>query len=202
MGTWESKMYKRLAEDITFILIKNKMLEIQSYEIYRYAIEIILLNGSLLLTCLIISILCGRMLHMLAFVLFFIPLRMFAGGYHCKKSEECFLCSVGMYGGSIVIAQHIGNVYMNIVTQILAVFSIIIILAFSPLIHSKHPLEDYQIKRNKKIINKIVMIDCVLYVVFCNFCSAVASSERIFVIVVAFALIVGRANDTQKRKNM
>ena len=61
-------MFKHLAEDVTFLLIKNKMLDIQSYEIYLYAVEVIILNGSILLTCLLISILSGELFHMLAFI--------------------------------------------------------------------------------------------------------------------------------------
>ena len=86
-------MFKRLSEDIIFLLKKNKKLDIESYDIYVYAAEIILLNGSLLLICLVMSILLGELSHMLAFILFFIPLRMLVGGYHCKKSELCFICS-------------------------------------------------------------------------------------------------------------
>ena len=114
-------MFKHLAEDVTFLLIKNKMLDIQSYEIYLYAVEVIILNGSILLTCLLISILSGELFHMLAFILFFIPLRMLAGGYHCKRSEVCFLCSIGVYGLSIVLVHCAENLYVNIVMQILLI---------------------------------------------------------------------------------
>lgn len=184
-------MFKHLAEDVTFLLIKNKMLDIQSYEIYLYAVEVIILNGSILLTCLLISILSGELFHMLAFILFFIPLRMLAGGYHCKRSEVCFLCSIGVYGLSIVLVHCAENLYVNIVMQILGILSIIVIIVFSPLINSNHPLEKYQIKRNKKIIYGMIAVDFVLYAVFYKLNLTMASSEIVFIILVALTLLLG-----------
>lgn len=184
-------MFKYLSEDITFFMIKNKILDIESYDIYVYSIEVILLNGSILLSCLLISILLGELLHMLAFILFFIPLRMFVGGYHCKKSEVCFLCSIGIYIISVIWVKNMGNSYVNIVTQIFAVISVILVLVFSPLISSRHPLEHYQITRNKKIIYGIIIVDFVVYTVFYGFHFIMVQSEVIFIILVALTLVVG-----------
>lgn len=167
------------------------MLDIQSYEIYLYAVEVIILNGSILLTCLLISILSGELFHMLAFILFFIPLRMLAGGYHCKRSEVCFLCSIGVYGLSIVLVHCAENLYVNIVMQILGILSIIVIIVFSPLINSNHPLEKYQIKRNKKIIYGMIAVDFVLYAVFYKLNLTMTSSEIVFIILVALTLLLG-----------
>ena len=38
-----------MSEALTFQLVKNKILDIESYEVWAYSIEIILLNGSILL---------------------------------------------------------------------------------------------------------------------------------------------------------
>lgn len=50
-------MFRYFAENITFVLIKNKILNIKNRNIYVYAIEVILLNVILLLSLLGISIL-------------------------------------------------------------------------------------------------------------------------------------------------
>ena len=187
-------MFKRLSEDIIFLLIKNKKLDIESYDIYLYAIEVILLNGSILLVCLVMSILLGELSHMLAFILFFIPLRMLVGGYHCKKSELCFICSLGMYGLSMFVMRYTEIPYVNMVIQILAV-SVIVIIIFSPLIHPNHPLEDYQIRRNKKITYGVIAVDFVLYAIFYKFNLTMAIREAIFIIFVAFIFMLGRMED-------
>ena len=48
-------MFRKMSEALTFQLVKNKILNIEAYEIWAYSIEIILLNGSILLGCLLIS---------------------------------------------------------------------------------------------------------------------------------------------------
>ena len=188
-------MFKRLSEDIIFLLIKNKKLDIESYDIYLYAIEVILLNGSILLVCLVMSILLGELSHMLAFILFFIPLRMLVGGYHCKKSELCFICSLGMYGLSMFVMRYTEIPYVNMVIQILAAVLVIVIIIFSPLIHPNHPLEDYQIRRNKKITYGVIAVDFVLYAIFYKFNLTMAIREAIFIIFVAFTFMLGRMED-------
>ncbi len=85
-------MFRNLAEDITFLLIKNKIVEIEKREIYIYGLEIILLNGGLLITFLIISLLCGEMVNFLAYLIFFsmfISVRLYTVGYHVKTFTGC-----------------------------------------------------------------------------------------------------------------
>lgn len=184
-------MFKNLSEDITFLMIKNKILDIESYDIYVYSIEVILLNGSILLSCFLISVLFGELFHWLAFILFFIPLRVFAGGFHCEKSEMCFLGSIGMYVLSILWVEYTGDLYIKLITQIIAAISIILVLIFSPLINPNHPLKHYQVNRNKKIIYGIIAVDFVLYAIFYCFDLIMAQSEVIFIILVASTLILG-----------
>ena len=54
------KMFRKMSEALTFQLVKNKILNIEAYEIWAYSIEIILLNGSILLGCLLISFMLGE----------------------------------------------------------------------------------------------------------------------------------------------
>ena len=191
-------MIRRLSEDIMFLMIKNKILDIQSYDIYIYAIEIILLNGSIVLTNLLISIFTGTLYHMLAFVLFFIPLRMLTGGYHCKKSRTCFVCSNIMYIASVFTAQYLEKEYANNVMQIFAIISVIVILIFSPLINPNHPLEKYQVKRSRRIVYVIIAVDFAMYAILYNNYITIASSELIFIILVALLLILGRVENIKR----
>lgn len=184
-------MFRKMSEALTFQLVKNKILDIESYEVWAYSIEIILLNGSILLGCLLISLMLGEITHMLSFVLFFIPLRMLVGGYHCRKSETCFFYTLLVYGASTLSIQLYETEIMEEAIWILAVISILIILIWSPLVNPNHLLEDYQIRRNKNIIYVMVVIDVALYGIFCKTNIAMAHSEMMFIILVALTLLAG-----------
>ena len=173
-------MFRKMSEALTFQLVKNKILDIESYEVWAYSIEIILLNGSILLGCLLISLMLGEITHMLSFVLFFIPLRMLVGGYHCRKSETCFFCTLLVYGASTLSIQLYETEIMEEAIRILAVISILIILIWSPLVNP-----------NKNIIYVMVVIDVALYGIFCKTNIAMAHSEMMFIILVALTLLAG-----------
>lgn len=79
-------MFRNLAEDIAFLLIKHKILDIEQRDIYIYGLEVILLNGGLVLMFLTISLLFGVMINFWAYLIFFLPIRIFSGGYHAKTS--------------------------------------------------------------------------------------------------------------------
>ena len=159
-------MFRYFAENIAFILIKNKMLNIKNREIYVYSIEVILLNLTLLLSLLGISIVGKGLLFFIGFLLFFIPIRTFAGGYHAKHSETCFGISVCVYIVAMIIYNQFPNLYKNVFVIALFILAIIILLIWSPLKNPNHPLADYQYKRNRRIVFGIVIIDIVLFVIF------------------------------------
>ena len=193
-------MFKRLSEDILFLLIKNKLLDIKGYDIYLYSIEIIILNGSLLLSCFTISFFVGNLKQFAAFLLFFIPLRMLIGGYHCKTSERCFMCSVGMYLLSLAgseLMQRINIIY--IITQIIVVFMIGVVIKYAPLINNNHPLETYQIARNKKIVYGIIAIDFVLNVVLNFINSRIAASEIVFIALAEVTFVLGLVKEKNEK---
>lgn len=187
-------MFKRISEDILFLLIRNKLLDIKRYDIYLYSIEIIMLNGSLLLSCFVISFLVGKLNHYVAFLIFFVPLRMLIGGYHCKTSERCFLCSVVMYLLSIVateLMQRINAIYT--ITQIITALMAVIIIKYAPIINDNHPLDSYQITRNKKIAYGIITTDFVIYIILILINSRLVLSEMVFLFLVGVTFVIGLA---------
>jgi accessory gene regulator B len=65
--------------------------------------EVLLLNGGVLLSTLIISLLSNSLVHYCLFVLVFCGLRVFAGGYHAQTAGKCFFLSNGIYIITIIL---------------------------------------------------------------------------------------------------
>ncbi|MGN1482123.1 accessory gene regulator ArgB-like protein [Porcipelethomonas sp.] len=186
-------MFHNLAVDIAFLLIKNKIVDIQHRDVYVYGLEVILLNGSLLIVFLIASILCGAMLNFWAYLIFFLPIRIFSGGYHAKSSESCFVLSTIMYGLSIAITAFFPLLYQNWKWRVAGFISVIIILIFSPMVNENNPLTKVQQKRNRIIVCVLLTADLVLFILSCNFNWRIASNEIVFVILDAILLLIGKA---------
>lgn len=177
-------MFGYIAESLTYLLIKHKKLDIEYRDIYIYGLEAILLNGSLIISFFIISLWFDMVFHFIACLIFFIPLRVFVGGYHAKRSEVCFGLSILIYIVTLMLVRYYPNLYQNKVIVIASVLATVIMLMKAPVKNPNHPLADYQYIRNKKILFGITIIDFALFIVFvvCEF--QIASSAIVFVLTV------------------
>lgn len=194
-------MFHNLAVDIAFLLIKNKIVDIQQRDIYVYGLEVILLNGSLLIVFLIASLLCGEMINFLAYFIFFLPLRLFSGGYHAEKSESCFVLSTIMYGISIAVTKFFPLLYLNWKWIAAGVISVVVILVLSPMVNENNPLTKEQQKRNRIIVCVLLAVDLVVFILSCSFNWRIASNELVFVAFDALLLLMGKVSPYLEEDN-
>lgn len=174
-------MFREFAEDIVFYLTKRKMLHQDNREIYEYALEIILLNTSLLMIFLIMSIFFRDYLFFLCYLCFFVPIRIFSGGYHLKRSETCFFVSILSYVILLMVMKTNIYLYKNEIAYIVSLVVMAVIALFSPVLNENHPMSDKQIKANKTIIRIVIFVNFILLIVFYVNKMIVASYEMIFV---------------------
>ncbi len=187
-------MFHNLAEDIVFLLITHKIVDINERDVYAYGLEVILLNGSLFIVCLIISLLCGEMMNFLTYLIFFVPLRIFTGGYHAKTSEKCFVISTLMYGASIAAVKIFPLLYQRWEGRAAGLISALVILVMAPLINENNPLNQHQKKRNRIIAYSILVVDLVFFIFCCKNNWQVATNELIFIIFTALLLLIGKVS--------
>lgn len=185
-------MFRYLAENISFILIKNKILDIQNREIYVYSIETLLMNLVLLTIICSISLWNHGILHLVGFLVFFLPLRIFAGGYHTKHSETCFLLTISVYVGTLWIAKEWPLLYMNKSAILLFLVAGIFIMIWSPLKNPKHLLSEERYARNRKIVFFLIVVDFILFSVFYKCNCRIASSELVVVVIFFGVLFIGK----------
>lgn len=185
-------MFRNLAEDIAFLLIKHKIVDIEQREVYIYGLEVILLNGGLLIAFLVISLLCGEMINFWAYMIFFLPLRIFSGGYHADTSECCFILSTIMYGISVTVTKFLPILYTDFYWQISGIIAVLVTLFFAPLINKNNLLNKSQKKRNRIIVYLLLIADLVFFILCCKFNWTIATNELIFIVMNAVLLVIGK----------
>ena len=77
-------MFYRLSERIADGFEKQRVITSEDKEIYRYGVQQgwnLLLN---LLTTIVIGVVCGMFWESVLFIVAYMPLRSFAGGFHAK----------------------------------------------------------------------------------------------------------------------
>lgn len=195
-------MFRYMAEDIAFMLIKCKVADIGEREIYVFGLEVLLLNSVNVLMALITSLVSGTMWHFMAYLLFFVPLRIFTGGYHAKKSEICFVISALVYIASVLVARLYPQICDNSVIALLllvAVISLTMILA--PVVNSKNPLSESECKRNKLVSVVLVTVDSVAYIVLECLGFYSTSSIIIFLIINTVMMLLGIAGNFSDKQH-
>lgn len=182
-------MFHNLAVDVAFLLIKNKIVDIEQRDIYIYGLEVILLNGSLLLVFLIISLLCGEMINFWAYLLFFLPLRIFSGGYHAESGERCFILSTILYGVSIIATKFLPLLFQSWFFNLIGVSAVIVIIVISPLVNKNNPLTKTQQKSNRIIVCLLLAIDLAVFSICCKYNWQIVLNEYVFININALLLI-------------
>lgn len=196
-------MFRYIAEDIAFLLIKNKIVDIEKRDECVYGAEVLLLNLSNILTALIISVLTKSMLHFAAFMLIFVPLRIFTGGYHAKTSESCYLITSAMYALTVLCVKLMPEQYSNIPAIITLAVLIVPIVLFAPVEHKNNPLNSDERKRNRLISIVLTVVDSLIFVALFILSVSAATSVMILMAVDSVLMLIGLLmNRTKKSKNM
>ena len=132
-------------------------------EVYQYGIEITIssmLNVTLVLLC---SLILGNFIAGLLYLIIFIFLRSFTGGYHATTYFRCNLTFVSTfiitYFAYIIISSYQFSIY---ICEALAFASFIPIALFSPVPNKHKPLSD---KQRKSAFVRSIIITSVLSVI-------------------------------------
>lgn len=184
-------MFRYIAEDIAFLLIKNKIVDIEKRDECVYGAEVLLLNISNILTALIISLLTKSMLHFATFMLIFVPLRIFTGGYHAKTSESCYLITSAMYALTVLCVKLMPELYSYIPAIITFAILIVPIILFTPVEHKNNPLSADERRRNRLISIILTAVDSLIFISLVILSISTATSVMIFMAVDSVMMIIG-----------
>lgn len=141
-----------LSKRIVERLLRNEAIIQSDYEIYLFGMEQMLTIILDLLTAVIIGIAFGRVLQTIIFMIAFMVIRSYAGGYHASTSFRCYLLTTL----TIIItlsAMKFVNLDMVMLISLLVIASIVILI-ISPEDTENKPLDDieYIYYRKKTII--------------------------------------------------
>lgn len=135
-------MIERFSTIILDYLLKSEVIkntqEVKDY--YQYGIEITVSSLLNVILILLIGLVSGNLIESIIFLLCFIPLRQFTGGYHAKSY---FLCNL-TFSVSFSIILIVYNLTKEYVTSY---FGILIVLVSCIIFFSECPIEN----KNKPI---------------------------------------------------
>ena len=134
-------------------------LEDEKEDIYIYGLELIISTVVGLVSILLISNMLSELKSGLLFIIMFVPLRLFTGGYHAATYGKCFVISNCSYL-MVLFLKYImwDNIPLGI-WFVLLFISGCYIVSNAPIINPAQPINEQKQVRSKRIAVRILIVD-------------------------------------------
>ena len=149
---------KNISGTIADALRAQGIIQKDEVAVCKYGIDIFISSFLEIASILLIAAVLGNFVETVLLFLAFIPLRVYAGGYHADTKLKCYLISLMMYGIAYGIATvlpcetYLLNVFGTI-------FSLITVLIKAPIIHRNKTVNAVERKRYRKISIEICLFE-------------------------------------------
>ncbi len=145
-------MLNKISNLIVNVLINKKSIEEKDRPIYLYGTMLLLSTLAGILSIIIISLIFFDFITVLVFFIFFIPLRVHAGGYHCKNYSSCFIVSNILFIAVVLLAKISYNSYFFSVYGAILIsgVTLFMVVLLAPVTNANNRLSPKKKKANRK----------------------------------------------------
>lgn len=154
-------MFYKTSVYIADILEQQNKFAPEDKEVYRYGIQQGLSLALNILTTIIIGVFCGMVYPSILFLVCYMPLRSFCGGYHAKTHLRCYIYSVIMITSILLVAKY--ATFNIILYEVLVLISLIIILLLAPVEDENKKLDCVEKRVFRKRAHIIAFLEVLLY---------------------------------------
>lgn len=201
MQRGEKKMLYKVSAKLAKKLAEHS--EDVKEDIYIYGLELIITTVVGLTSILLISYLLFELSSGLIFIIMFVPLRLFTGGYHATTYRKCFAISNCSYL-TILILKYI--MWDNTPSEIwigLLIIASSYIAASVPVINQAQPISEYKQMRSKRITRYILITEiATIAILFVAHKELMCMSVLSICLVAAFILITDKSFMQSKKKGV
>ena len=149
-----------ISRHVTQWLTKNNVINKQEEELYEYAVYSLLITMLPLLMAFGIGCTMNKCAASIVFILPFMLIRKYSGGYHCKYPWICIIISTGiLYFGIYIVDKINHNKYVDLIF----VVSVIGLMILSPIDSANRRLEDDEKKVYKKRTIYLLILSAIVY---------------------------------------
>lgn len=154
-------MIERIGMKLSSFLVKYQAIpdKKETIDYYRYGIEITLSSMLNVIIILLIGVIAGYPLESIVFLLVFIPLRQYTGGFHASTYLRCNVYFALCFSLSLLLYAYTKDSFTINCSIIISVFSLIVISSECPIENKNKKLTRQGMKRHK--ITAIIL--CVLF---------------------------------------
>lgn len=159
-------MIEKLVELLIVKQLNAGMITNENISVYRYGYTLMFETSINVIIAFILGYFFQELLVVSFFLIIFIPLRSYCGGYHAPKAWMCVLLSNSLILGVILFSKNMYLYVNNKLVFLLDIFCIVLIILLAPIQSSAKKLNENEIKLYKKYIKLILITQVVLEMCF------------------------------------
>ncbi len=149
--------------------IQNKKISVSEMEIYQYGYRLLIEKTCVFILTLGIGFMFHAWWEVFLFCIAFIPLRVYSGGYHTKKSISCMLLSVTVLICNVFLVRGFASLDMDKYLVALELLFFILLYYFSPVETVNRKIEVNEKKFFHKMVFFIYVIEILAEILFIIF---------------------------------
>lgn len=194
-------MFYKTSVYIADIIEQQNKFAPEDKEVYRYGIQQGLNLALNILTTIVIGALCGMVYPSILFLVCYMPLRSFCGGYHAKTHLHCYIYSVIMITSILLVTKY--AVFNIVLYEILVLISLIIILILAPVEDENKKLDSVEkgvFRKRAYIIAflEVLLYHIILFTSFTNSCKILSTA----LFSLSILMIIGSIKNYIQRRHM
>ena len=164
-------MFSFLSQRVVEYALKRNAIKSEDKELYLFAYQLLIANIITVISLLIISLIFGYVVETLIFIVFLFPLRIYAGGFHQRTQELCYISTVVAYTIVLTFVKFATSLLSPLVCILAFLSSSGIIILLAPLEDPNKPLSTEECRKYKITTLITLTIELVLFAlaVFFNF---------------------------------
>lgn len=185
-------MFEKISIKITDKLEENGTVSKPDRELYEYGLRQILTTLLNIATAFLIGLAMDMMGYAVIFIVAYIPVRIYAGGFHASTSKRCWAVSAIMLVAALFVVKYIPKEYFWIITT-LSLAACAGIICMSPVEDANKPLDEnenrvYHMRTIWLLTAEIVLV---LILIFMGFRKVVITTEIVW-LTLSTMLIIGK----------
>lgn len=194
-------MISIISKKMTDRLLEREVITQEDYEIYLFGMHQLLVTLLDFLTCAVVGIVFGSLLQTTLFILAFMGIRVYAGGYHASTPLRCYLLTTAMVVVSVALLKYITWSMFMLGGLLLVASMIILILA--PVDTENKPVDDVEYVYFRRKTKNALAIESMLAVLCMIFRFEIGAESIVWALVVlAIALIFEQRKKGLSRPKM
>lgn len=162
-------MIRRLSESIVKWQFRRNILTREQSALYQYAYEVMLNQAINIFLAILIAVVLNAPMSVLVFLVSYIPLRSYCGGYHARTNGGCTIVSTIL----ILLVCLVEKMYIweltALLTPVCLMVSGVFIFMFAPVPDKNKPLDEKETILYRKRSRLVWLVEAVIGVVFWYF---------------------------------